>query len=280
MSAQNLDRIQFVTRHFNELRGLRYGVPLGLLTLSVGGTTFFSNRSLLVVRAALALLAIVLFAGSKWYYRRTFGEVESQPVEPEERLGSLSVYSPGGTASWPPLAQGLSPLARRLLVATTLAFVLLISLRAISPAVSIAEDESLVQAPWLALAVPIFMIDGPAMPDSAYEVARTLKPQALYALYGSLFLVAWLWRGRRFSQSYYLAFGIPMLWLAALGATLGSLISGAWSPRVTSVAEGFLPAVTHFWIALIVGGTAMIVTGLLDHWQIVRVLKPAVEERS
>jgi hypothetical protein len=278
MESQNLDRIEFVTHHFNELRGLRYGVPLGLLTLSVGGTTFFSNRGLLVVRAALALLAIVLFAGSKWYYRRTFGEVESQPVETAEQPGLLSIYSPAGTASWPPLSPGLSPLARLLLVATTLAFVLLIGLRAISPAVSISEDESLVQAPWLALAVPMFVTDGPATPDSAYEVGRMLKPQALYALYGSLFLAAWFWRGRRLSQGYYLAFGIPLLGLAALGATLGSLISGAWSPRVTSIAEGFLPAVTHFWIALIVGGVAMIVTGLLDHWQIVRLLKPAVEE--
>ncbi len=35
--TRKLDRIRFVTWHFNDLQGLRYWVPLGLITLSLGG---------------------------------------------------------------------------------------------------------------------------------------------------------------------------------------------------------------------------------------------------
>ena len=49
MESQNLDRIRFVTRHFNDLQGLRYLVPIGLITLSVGGTIHFASWPLLLL---------------------------------------------------------------------------------------------------------------------------------------------------------------------------------------------------------------------------------------
>ena len=37
---------------------------------------------------------------------------------------------------------------------------------------------------------------------------------------------------------------------------------------------------TQFWLALLLCGSAMILAGLIDHWQLVRVLKPVAEEAS
>src|SRR6476661_1093435 len=93
MESQELDRIRFVTRHFNDLQGLRYMVPLGLMTLSVGGTTHFSSWPM-VLRGAFILAALVLMLRAKAYYRRTLGEVEPAPAYAEE-LESFS-FSPVG----------------------------------------------------------------------------------------------------------------------------------------------------------------------------------------
>jgi len=38
------------------------------------------------------------------------------------------------------------------------------------------------------------------------------------------------------------------------------------------------PAVTQLWVPVLICGGAMIVAGLLDHWQLKWVLGPAVEE--
>ncbi|HEX4496620.1 MAG TPA: hypothetical protein VIE43_13190 [Thermoanaerobaculia bacterium] len=277
MASRDLDRIRFVTRHFNELRGLRYGVPLGLMTLSLGGTTYFSNGPFQILRAALLLLAVVLIAGAGAYYRRTFGEVEQQPVRPASPLESLSIYSPAGATLRLHGSRGLPPLARRLLIATTLAFVFLMTLRSISPAVVIDEDESLVQPPWLSLGVVAGRLETSAPPEARVEAWRsTLKEQLLYLLYGTFFLSTWLWRGRRLSQGSHLAFGALLVGLAAFGATFGRFLEeGPDSGIARVLVKCCEPAVAHLWIALVLCGTAMIVTGLLDHWQIVRVLKPA-----
>src|SRR3954452_24391068 len=63
MTTGDVERIRFVTRHFNDLQGLRYWVPLGMITLSVGGTTYFSSWSFVVLRAALFLGGLLLMLG-------------------------------------------------------------------------------------------------------------------------------------------------------------------------------------------------------------------------
>jgi hypothetical protein len=265
MSVQRLDRIQFVTRHFNELQGLRYGVPLGLLTLSVGGTTYFANRSFLLLRALFLLggLFLMLYAGR--YYRRAFGVVERQPVRPAIQLQSLSIYSPAGPAPRLEAYELLKPVTRRLLIAMTLGFVLLLALRAYSPAVEISTDESLIQKPWLSLHsdVNLYLADKP-FPGESWS---TFRMQLLYALCGSLFLGVWLWRGFRLSQGYYLALGVLLLGLSAYGAVMGFFWSASWDQGIFNF---LLPAAAHLWIALLLCGSAMILTGLLDHWQLVR----------
>jgi hypothetical protein len=94
----------------------------------------------------------------------------------------------------------------------------------------------------------------------------------MYALFGSLFLGVWLWRGSRLSQSYYLAFGVLLLGLSVLGAVMGFFW---WNQGIFNLV---VPAEAHLWIALLLCGSTMILAGLLDHWQLVRVFKPAVEE--
>jgi hypothetical protein len=85
MDVRDLDRIGFVTRHFEDLQGLRLLVPFGMMLLSQGLSPWFERLPL-----ALALLChMTLFAGgmhlanrSPRYYRNLLGEVEA----PTERI--------------------------------------------------------------------------------------------------------------------------------------------------------------------------------------------------
>ena len=75
----------------------------------------------------------------------------------------------------------------------------------------------------------------------------------------------WLMRDRRLSQSYYLVFGLLLLGLAALGASLEI----APTPALFSYA---LLALAHPWIAQVLQGSVLVIAGLLDHRQLVRAL--------
>ena len=280
MSAQKLHQIRFVTTHFNELQGFRYLVPLGLITLSIGGTTYFENGPIRFLRALFLLGGIFLMARAGRYYRRTFGEVKRQPVLPAAAVDSLSIYSPAGSVPRLASRRRIHPAARWLPAAMGLCFVLLLTVRAVSPAFTVSTDESLVQAPWLALD-SMATYTGFTEPLPVEWSWLTLKTQIMYLFYGALFLALWLWRGRRLSQSYHLVLGGLLLGLSAAGACMGFFLSGDWGPRMVGIGVWFLPALAHFWVAVVVCGAAMILAGLMDHWQIVRVLgTPAVEEAS
>jgi hypothetical protein len=275
MKTQELDRIRFVTRHFNELQGLRYGVPLGLITVSLGGTTYFQNPSWLGVRSFVLLVGVLLPFAAAWYYRRAFGEVERQAFQlatPE----LLWVYSPAGPSA--SISHGKPLPAGRMLIVIALAFFFLLMLRAVSPHLSVSEDESLVQAPWTRLAATLAVYDEPLSPFSARgvpsELSATLRTEGIYALFGGLLLSVWLWRGRRWSQAYYALCGLLLLGLSAFGAVLGFFLKGTFSPQVVQRVDTLSVPAVHLWIALLLCGAAMIVTGLLDHRQLVRALKP------
>lgn len=281
MTTQDLDRIRFVTRHFNNLQGLRYWVPIGLLTLSVGGTTYFANRPFLILRASFFLAAFLLFFGARWYYRHTFGEVERQPILPLAETSTVSVFSPAGSMQRLAGSEGMPPAARRFLTTLGAALALFLILQAISPSFRIDVDESLAQRPWDTLeswtiswpgSTPI---NGGPMAMSPSTV-KALFGQTLYALFGSFFLGMWLWRERRLSQSYHLAFGILLLGLSALGASLGLLYRA--NDEIARIVGHFGPAVIHLWLALLLCGCSMILAGLLDHWQLARTLGRSVKE--
>jgi hypothetical protein len=278
MATRDLDHIRFVTRHFNDLQGLRYWVPVGLITLSVGGATWFSNRPLVILRAVLFLGAILLAFGARRYYRNVFGEVERQTAQPAAELYPVSIFSPAGPTPRLEGFQLMAPAARHLLAIMGLAFTLFFILQAVTPTIMIEVDESLVQPPWSTLdsvflfqeswtrGINSIVSRGPLPPSTV----KAVLGQALYALYGSFFLGLWLWRGRRPSQSYHLALGILLLGLAAFGTFLGYFVFA--DGLRYEVANLFVPAVVHLWIALLLCGSSMILAGLLDHWQLVRTL--------
>jgi hypothetical protein len=275
METRKLDRIRFVTRHFNDLQGLRYWVPLGLITLSLGGTVYFDNPRFLILRAVLFLTAFAVATGARRYYIYTFGEVEPQESAPVRELQSLSIYSPAGPTQR--LFQPMPPMVRSIWIPLGLTVILFSALQASSPPVTIAEDESLVQPPWTTLSVIYFQEEGAWRPQwPPHSTAKVAGGQWMYALLGSCFFGIWLERGRRLSQSYYLAFGILMLGLSALGACLGYFSRG--EGQVARIVDFLLPAVTHLWVPVLLCGGAMIVAGLLDHWQLKWVLGPATEE--
>jgi hypothetical protein len=278
MTAQRLDQIRFVTAHFNELQGLRYLVPLGLVTLSVGGTTYFENGPIRLLRAAFLLGGLFLMARAGRYYRRTFGEVKRQPILPGP-VDSLSVYSSAGAATRLASSRWSHPASRWLPATLGFCFALLLTLRAISPAVAVSTDQSLVQMPWLTLNSAV-AATGFTEPLPFQWIWPGLEVQMMYGIYGALLLGLWLSRGRHRSQSYLLGFGILLLGLSAVGAFMGFPLSGAWGPRMLQIFDTwFLPALAHLWVAVVVCGAAMILAGLMDHWQIVRVLgNPATEE--
>jgi hypothetical protein len=278
MQTRDLDRIRFVTRHFHDLQGLRYWVPLGLLTLSVGGTTYFLNWPWVILRAGLFLGAFLLALGARRYYWHTFGEVERPPVRPIGELSSISIYSPAGPASRLAGSRGIPSTVQRFMFGIGLALMFFLVLQAISPPVMINTDESLVQQPWHTLgSVLFFELSG--APDLVWGSGSTLKAafgQMMYALYGAFFLGVWLWRERRLSQSYHLVLGVLLLGLSALGICLGFL--GRANGEIAEILNLFVPAVVHLWVALLLCGSSMILAGLLDHWQLVRALGRRVED--
>ncbi|HEV2855763.1 MAG TPA: hypothetical protein VHC97_23450 [Thermoanaerobaculia bacterium] len=284
MKDRDLDSIRFVTRHFNDLQGLRYWVPVGLITLSLGGTTYFANRPFVILRAVLFLGAFLLAFGARRYYRNVFGEVERRTALPAAELYPVPIFSPAGTT---PRLEGfhrMTPAARHLLATMGLAFTLFFILQAITPTIMIEVDESLVQPPWSTLdsvflfneswtrGIGSIVARGPLPPSTV----KAVLGQMMYALYGSFFVGLWLWRGRRPSQSCHLALGVLLLGLALFGTFLGYFVYADglryW------VANLFVPPVVHLWVALLLCGSSMILAGLLDHRQLVRTLgRPAAQ---
>jgi len=275
---ETLDRIRFVTRHFNDLQGLRYAVPLGLITLSGGGTTWFANRPVMLLRGLLVLGAFVLMLGARRYYRRTFGEVERQPVRPAPELASLSIYSPAGP---PPRLEGvelLTPALRRCLLTMGPALTLFLILQTAAPRITIEVDESLVQPPWRTLN-SMFLADlGESSLSTSPSTAKAAGGQLMYALYGSIFLGLWLWRGRSLSQSYHLVLGALLSGLSILGSCLGFFYTQ--EGEIARILGLFLPAVVHLWVALLLCGFSMVLAGLLDHWQLARAMGRPMAPRA
>lgn len=106
--------------------------------------------------------------------------------------------------------------------------------------------QNLIAPPWVTFP------SGMTLPRPVGWVAFEAFPvPLLYAFYGSLFLGIWLLRERRLTQSHHLGLGALLLGLSTLGAA-------------------------PLWLAPLLCGSAMVLAGLLDHWQLVRALgRPA-----
>lgn len=275
MTTRDVDRVRFVTQHFNELQGLRSSVPLGLILLSLGATAFFLSWPLLLLQFVVTVGSAALIFRSRPYYQRSFGEVERRRADAE--LASLSVYSPAGPAMLVVERRPVRPVLQ-LLIPMALASALFLILRATVPSATLMTDGSGVN-PWVQLHPPVvFFSEEFALPRSWLDLKPVLG-QGLYALFGALFLGVWLLRERRLSQSYYLALGAALLGLAALGVSLGVVLPATSGLGIYRIVSFCLPALAHLWMALILCGAAMFLTGLLDHWQIARLLKPLAGEQ-
>lgn len=274
METRDLDRIRFVTWHFNDLQGLQYWAPLGLITLAWAGTT--------LLRAVLLLGALLLILGARRYYRNTFGEVEHQPAA---ELQPVSVFSPAGPMPQLQGAQQVTPILRHFLVTVAMAVVLFSFFQAIPPNFLVQGDESLGQHPQILrepapyLGPPLIKVLERGAAVRSPSMVKAVFAQSMYVLYGSLFLGLWLWRERRRSQSHHLALAVLLLGLSALGTSLGYLArkDGEIPPFIDSV----LPALVYPGLALLLCGSSAVLAGLLDHWQLVRALgRPVAQEED
>ncbi|HKI03399.1 MAG TPA: hypothetical protein VKK31_15575 [Thermoanaerobaculia bacterium] len=268
METRELERIRFVTRHFNDLQGLRYEVPLGLIALGLGGAT--------LLRAALFLGAFLLLLGARRHYRNSFGEVEEGPAGSAAELYPVSVFGPAGPIPRLEGFQQVTPFVRHFLTTLALAAVLFSYFQALTPNFVVLGDESAGQHPQIVTETsplfrqtPVgpFFMGGAVRPPS---MLRAVLAQSLYVLCGAFFLGLWLWRGRRGSQGHHLALSLLMFGLAAFGTSLGFL---AWRDgEIPRALAPFLPALVYPGVALLLCGSSMMLAGLLDHWQIVRAL--------
>lgn len=95
--------------------------------------------------------------------------------------------------------------------------------------------------------------------SSIYGISDpTVRFQYLFT--GSMLLTRWISMEHRLAQAYHLVLGASLLGLATRGA-FPALVLPAW-------------VLSHHGIAPILGGSAMVLAGLLDHRQLVRTLKP------
>ncbi|HKH49144.1 MAG TPA: hypothetical protein VKM72_31135 [Thermoanaerobaculia bacterium] len=275
MVTRDLDRIRFITRHFNDLQGLSVWVPLGLVALGVGAPA--------PLRAVVLLGALLLTLGAKRYYRNTFGEVDLEPADSTAELCPASIFSPAGQSSRIEGFRQVTPIARHFLITVTLALVLFSFFQSVPPNILIQGEETLGQHPQVLLepapffGPPLIKILAGGVVRSP-SMLRAVVAQSMYALYGSVFLGVWFWRGRRWSQSHHLVLAALLLGLSILGTSLAYIArpDGMIDPNIDLI----LPALVYPGMALLLCGSSMILAGLVDHWQIVRALGPRTEEES
>jgi hypothetical protein len=270
METRELERIRFITLHFNDLQGLRYGVPLGLILLCWGPP---------LLRAAGFAGALLLALGARRYYR-TLGVVEQQPVDLDVETYPASIFSPAGPIprlAMPP--RGTTPLARRFFATALLAGTVFAYVQALPPGTFIVQGDG-PHPRLLPITQPIYappLISpwayyhgGEIMPPSMF---RAIGAQTMYLLAGCLFLTLWLWRQRDLSQSPQLILAVLLLATAALGATLGFHANQAGT--LDPMLDRLLPVLVYPRVAALLCGGALILTGLLDHWQLARTLGPS-----
>jgi uncharacterized membrane protein len=273
MQTPDLERIRFITRHFNDLQGLRYGIPLGLILLCWTGPP--------LLRAAGVAGALLLAFGARRHYR-TFGAVQGEPFDLDAELYPVSLYSPAGPIPRLELPPRTAPVAKRFLVTALLAVIVFAYIQALPPGQFVVQgDEATGQHPrLLPQTEPVYA--PPFVSPWAYPYGREMMPpsmfravlaQTIYLLAGCFFLTLWLWRQRDLSQSPHLILAVLLLAAAGLGTTLGFHVNKAGT--IDPLLDRLLPALVYPRVAMLLCGGALILTGLLDHWQLARTLGPS-----
>lgn len=264
MKTADLDQVQFVTRHFNELQGLRLWVPTGLVLLGLAIAAAFHSIPALILSGVIVMGTVLLRVRLRSYYPTRFGQVEA-PAPGFEPVLSLNLAGPTMAVAAP--RRTLSSVARLIGAFAGLAFIPFLILWVMSPVVDIDQPTD-----WSRLSSQtVLSIGAPTL---------KLQPSALllmvYFLCGSLLVGTWLWRGRRLSQGYHLVLGLVLLGLATVGAGLGYVLQALFDREIGRIAQVFVPPLGSLAITLVLCGAAFVLAGLLDHRQLVRVLgRPA-----
>jgi hypothetical protein len=277
METRELERIRFTTRHFNDLQGLRYGVPLGGITLG-WGLSLLGWGGPMALRAVGLAGALALMLGARRCYRNAFGTVEQPRIQPTTEVYPVSIFSPAGPIPRLALQEQVTPVVRTFSATALLALTVFVYFQALPPNFVVRGEEALGQHPQIVPQTapeyaPPFMSPwaypngGPIRPSS---MLRAVSAQTLYCLLGCFFLSLWLWRGHHPSQNHHLALAALLLSLAALGTSLGYLARE--DAVIAPFLDRILPALVYPGMALLVCGSALVLAGLLDHWQIVRTL--------
>ena len=209
------------------------------LGLMVLSCAGFSSWPLVPLRAVMFLGAFALLIGAGRFYRRTFGQVEPSPQP--VLVSELSYSSIYNFIGPAPRLQPTIPVVPRAILLAVLALSVFVLFQFLFWPPWVASDSGLV---W----------------TGSSATARAFFTQSIYFLGSALFLgLGWL-RGGGLSRSYPFALGILLAGLAVL-------------------APWYAPEATHRWVALLLCGSSMVLAGLLDHWQLVRVLgRPAAGE--
>jgi hypothetical protein len=280
METRDLDRVHFITQHFKDLQGLRYGAPLGLITLGLGGS--------ILLRVVFFLAALLLVFGARRFYRR-FGQVEPRPID---YAAEISVFSPAGATPQLEGFRQVKPIMRHLFITLTLVMILFSIFQAFPRTFQVEGQPSSGQRPRITFQTGLerpWIVGNQPQPSDMFQppwvawiyakvparppsMLRAVFAQMMYAFYGSLFLGIWLWRDRRRSQSHHLAFAALLLGLSGLGTSLGYVTRP--DGEVARIADFFLPALVYPGVALLLCGSTMILAGLFDHLQLVAALGP------
>jgi hypothetical protein len=256
VTQPDLDRIRFVTRHFNGLKGGLILVALGLSFLSTGagynGWGHYAVVFYLRIALIFGYLALMLYA--KTYYQKRFGEVLEQREElPHQE--ALSIYGSG--AGRRPVYADTGPgllMVGRVLLIGGLGVIVFVGVRMVSPTAGM-----------------------PSMPDELPIFGSFATVQQLMDIVlGALFLSTWISRGRSLSQGYYLALALLMLGIPALGASQGFLLPALQDHGLIRMVRFALPAADDMYMGMLLCGASCLLAGLLDHRQLARAFKPAV----
>lgn len=94
MERHDLERIQFVTRHYGELKGLAGKVPLGLFLIAAFGSMRLGLFVGALAGVAGLLGALLVWSRAEAYYNRRSGYVE--PVKTRSALSSYVLDGPPG----------------------------------------------------------------------------------------------------------------------------------------------------------------------------------------
>ncbi len=280
MESRELERIRFTTQHFNDLQGLRYGVPLGLIALG-GGLVLLGWGGPQLLRVLGSAGALALIFGGRRYYEHTFGAVQQPPVQPDTGVYPVSIYSPAGPIPRLALHEQVTPIARTFLVMAILVATVFVYFQVLPPNFVVQGNEALGQHPRI-LAETEILYAPPFISPWAYptggpirspSMLRAVSAQTLYLLFGCFFLSLWIWRGRHPSQNHLVPLAFLPLSLAALGTSLGYLArrDGVIPPFL----DRLLPALVYPGIALLLCGAVTILAGLFDHWHLTQALRPA-----